>query len=178
MPRPLSLWNRKTIQYTKGIPSRYFFVVTHLECGPTLQGYTVQKETTSHLVFPLRGGKQHFIKSLSGKTITIQDRGGIPPNREPLIFAGTQHGLSLQDYNIKKTTTFIFFHVCMVVCKSSWKHLLERPAFLKVQTAGTIESMKQKILDKEGTPGCIAYLLFLISSFLCLILWEFIGLFF
>merc|ERR1712080_633060 len=35
-------------------------------------GYNIQKESTLHLVLRLRGGMQIFVKTLTGKTITLE----------------------------------------------------------------------------------------------------------
>ena len=164
---------KEIIQNKEGIPAdqqRLMFAGKDLEDQYTLSNYNIQNESTLHMLLRVRDGMPIFVKTLTGKTLTIkvepsdtilvlkeiiQEKEGFPADQQRLMFAGKdlEDQYTLSNYNIQNESTL---HMLLRVRDGMpifVKTLTGKTLTIKVEPSDTILVLKEIIQEKEGFPA-------------------------
>ena len=151
---------------------RLFFAGEELEDCRALFRYGIQKDSTLHLLMRVHKGIQIFVKTHTGKTITVeteakdtienvkakiqfQDDGDISPDQQALFFNGRwlEDDRSLSYYNIENEYTL---HLEVFRLPDPMKVFVkthtQKIVVLDMEASTTIRMIKTKIEEEEGIP--------------------------
>lgn len=156
---------------------RLIFKGVELEDGNTLADYAVVKESTVNLVLRLKKYMQVFVKTLDGRTITldvertdtiaavkrkIQNKEGVSPDMQRLIYQGNslEDDQTLEDCKVTNEATI---HWVLRV-GGDLQVLVKTPTgktlTLSVCSRSTVGEVKRNVQDREGIPPDQQSLLF------------------